>query len=402
MHSNDDESPISYFCEGCFSNSELKRIVRERGSLSKNCPICATENAYRLETKDAGFRNTIRALIRVHYSEYEYNGHLDGESLSTLLAQKNEIFDLSQSANLEEFEAAFFDIEDEWYPITDEEVSLGGGYWDGSILFSLSKYQHQKVYRLSENALNRNSYELLEEATSIFESIADLVREEITPSSTWFRARLGFKEKYRSSTGSFRQYYAYAPYTHEEVGAPPPHIASEGRLNRYRTSVLYLATDELTAISEIRPQPGHIVSVGEFNPKRSITVANLAAPNVESQAKDKLLERLHLAISLGVFANLPVTPETRHWYMATQLIGDAARAAGFEGVMFRSTVSSGTNLVVFDPSLFNQASRVKAVEVKALSYSVAPLLDVSSIDLQDYEKDEDEFLFNEILTRKNV
>lgn len=391
----------SYFCTNCFSNEELKRMVQASGALSRKCLICGAENVPRLIATDDRLRNTLRALIRVYYSEYEYNGHLGGDYLSIVLFGKNEIFNLSQSSDQEEFESAFFYIEDGWYPTTDEEVALGGGYWDGHVLFSLSKYQHHRIYRLAEAALKRNSHELLPEAKSIFASISDLVREEIEPSSTWFRARLGFKEKFRSTEGSYKEYYAYSPYARDEVGAPPPHIASEGRLNRYRTSVLYLASDALTAISEIRPHPGHILSVGEFQPKRNITVANLAAPSVERHAKDKLLDILHMAISLGVFANLPVTPETRHWYMATQLIGDAAREAGFEGMMFRSTVSSGTNLVVFDPATFNQAHAVKPVEVKSLSYSIAPLLDASSVDLEDYEEDRDGFLFNEMLSRKN-
>lgn len=341
-------------------------------------------------------------MIRIHYSEYEYNGHLGGDHLSTILFGKNEIFDLSQSANQEEFESSFSDVEDGWYPEGDDKVSLGGGYWDGNILFSLAKYQHHRVYRLAEAALKSNSYNLLEDAKSIFASISDLVREEVRQDSVWFRARLGFKEKFRSSLGAYSQYYAYSPYARNEVGAPPPHIASEGRLNRHRMSVLYLASDELTAISEVRPHPGHILSVGQFLPRQSITVANLASPRVEGHASDKLLDRLHLAISLGVFANLPVTPETRHWYMATQLIGDAARESGFQGIMFRSTVSSGTNLVVFDPSLFNQAHLVRPVEVESLSYRIAPLLDASSVDLEDYEEDHDDFLFNEMLNRKKA
>lgn len=390
---------MDHFCAECFSNRELKEIVGRMGSMVDECAICGSKNVPSLSSSNSVMREVARALIRINYSEFDYNGHLGGEPLSGILFGVNEIFNLPNGANEENFESAFYSIEDNWYPASEDEISLGGGYWDGGILRSLSKFQHERVYDLAKAALSRNSHELLEEAVEIFKKISPLVREAVEPNSTWYRARIGFHRKYRSVVGFWGMDYAYEPYSKSAVGAPPPHVASEGRLNRHRTSMLYLATDELTAISEVRPHPGHILSVGEFRPVRSIVVANLASPRLENFAKDRLLDLLHMAISLGVFANLPVTPETRHWYMATQLIGDAARVAGFDGIMFRSTVSNGINLVVFDPNSFNEAHEVKPVEVRALSYQIASVPCSSGIDMDEYEVDEDQFLFNEMLSR---
>lgn len=394
-----DGGLMDRFCVECFANRELKEIVRRMGSMVDECTVCGSKNVPSLESSNPVLREVVRALIRINYSEFDYNTHLGGESLSTILFGVNAIFDLPNGASEENFESAFYSIEDNWYPPSDDEIRLGGGYWDGGILLSLSKFQHDRVYDLALAALSRNSHELLKEAVAIFKQVSPLVNETIEPSSTWYRARIGFQRKYRSVVGFWGMDYAYEPYSEGAVGAPPPHVASEGRLNRHRNSMLYLATDELTAISEVRPHPGHILTVGEFRASRNIVVANLASPRLESFAKDRLLDLLHMAISLGVFANLPVTPETRHWYMATQLIGDAARVAGFDGIMFRSTVSDGINLVVFDPSSFGAAHEVRPVEVRALSYQIASVPSSIGIDMDEYELDEDEFLFNEMLSR---
>ncbi|WP_164112000.1 MULTISPECIES: RES family NAD+ phosphorylase [Sphingobacterium] len=56
----------------------------------------------------------------------------------------------------------------------------------------------------------------------------------------------------------------YTPYTSSEISSPPSYLARKGRMNREGFSFLYLAEDIETAINEIRPNPGDIISVGGF------------------------------------------------------------------------------------------------------------------------------------------
>ncbi len=54
------------------------------------------------------------------------------------------------------------------------------------------------------------------------------------------------------------------PYPTTEMGAPPPHLARGGRLNPGGIRYLYLASDQETALAEVRPWVEATVTVAEF------------------------------------------------------------------------------------------------------------------------------------------
>jgi hypothetical protein len=62
-------------------------------------------------------------------------------------------------------------------------------------------------------------------------------------------------------------------------------------------------------------------------------------------------------------------PSNRSAYTLTQFLGEIFRRLGFDGVLFRSTVGDGDNLVVFNPAnaaWINGSSR--AIDVKKVNY----------------------------------
>jgi RES domain-containing protein len=80
-----------------------------------------------------------------------------------------------------------------------------------------------------------------------------------------------------------------------EIGAPPPTIATPGRLNRSGVSFLYLSTDETTAAAEVRPHPGHRVSIAAFRSLKEIRLADFGAIDVaDFSASDATLALFHL------------------------------------------------------------------------------------------------------------
>jgi hypothetical protein len=48
----------------------------------------------------------------------------------------------------------------------------------------------------------------------------------------------------------------------------------------------------------------------------------------------------------------PVTPDEKTPYLLTQLLSEVLLRKGFDGVRFRSSVSSGSNICIFRPSTF--------------------------------------------------
>ncbi|MFM6831522.1 MAG: RES domain-containing protein [Novosphingobium sp.] len=62
------------------------------------------------------------------------------------------------------------------------------------------------------------------------------------------------------------------PYNGVEIGASPK--TGHGRLNREGEPVLYLVSKAHTALAEIRPYPGHYVSVGGFKTLADLKLAD--------------------------------------------------------------------------------------------------------------------------------
>ena len=122
------------FCSQCFEARELIETVINDGEVITECVICHAKNVLALSAHNSLLKRVFRALIRIHFSEWNYNSHLGGNHLSTLLFGKNQIMNLDSTSSEEEFEYAFNAIESGWYPETDEEIALGGGYWEGGIM----------------------------------------------------------------------------------------------------------------------------------------------------------------------------------------------------------------------------------------------------------------------------
>jgi hypothetical protein len=83
--------------------------------------------------------------------------------------------------------------------------------------------------------------------------------------------------------------------------------------------------------------------------------------------------------------SLPVLPEEDMRYSMTQLIADAARQSGYDGVTFRSSVGEGQNICVFDPAAlaYVEGSAVP-IHVKALKYQLDTAPAYATSDPDDY------------------
>jgi hypothetical protein len=131
----------------------------------------------------------------------------------------------------------------------------------------------------------------------------------------------------------------------------------EGRLNPKSIPCLYLATDGDTAMSEVRPWVGAIGTLAEFRVVRELNLVSCA-------------EKISTSVLLGWLAGIEPSPEERErhvWgemnasfaepmtstdttadYAPTQVLAEAFRSAGFDGVMYNSSVGRGIDVALFD------------------------------------------------------
>lgn len=133
-----------------------------------------------------------------------------------------------------------------------------------------------------------------------------------------------------------------------------PHSkANAARINYEGIPYLYLAEDPYTACAEIKPDNHSFVSIAKFRIKKEATVLDL---RVDSNNKlpipfDKFEESNLLSICALIkeVDHFFATPDIGGTvYPLTQLIADHIRKAGFDGIRFRSAVSGGNNITLFN------------------------------------------------------
>ena len=376
-------------CEFCAADNELRLELKERGTPADKCPVCKQSGGCALPATDAKIRRIIRALIRLYFSEWDYNTHLGGDSLQHLVFSSKLIFNLGTDCSESDFEEVFLTIERThgWYPEFEEDIALGGGYWDGYVLEGVRNQRDFRVENLVKDALDRNYFEIEDTARELLRSLQHDISYVVQAGAEFARGRVGVNARLKKIKDAPEpDVFGYLPHTGKEIDRPPITYATEGRFNRARVSVLYLASKEHTAVAELRPHPGHLVSTAVFRLKREIRLANFASHDIRNFLSDSRLNELRTILSIADVLNVPVQPEHRALYAVTQMFSDALRAEGYDGLSYKSTVGEGYNLTCFASDAFEMVEGSERIqEVTALKYQM------QNVPVHSYDYDQKQF-----------
>jgi hypothetical protein len=166
------------------------------------------------------------------------------------------------------------------------------------------------------------------------------------------------------------------PYSLDQMGAPPGRLASHGRANPPGIPYLYLASNAETAASEIRPHTGEHICVAEFEIANPISAVDLRDPKshlspfILSDALSivQLRDDIPFLERLGEELTRPVVPKGAAIdYIPSQFLCELIKKKGYDGVAYRSSISKGFNVSLFDP---NRASAVKCTMYTVENISV--------------------------------
>jgi hypothetical protein len=316
----------------------------------------------------------IRALIRFHFNEWDYNTHWGGDGLEALFYTDNPILHYDANWPSESFDDAISHSASEGYEGADVPISLFAGYdADGEqcmLLEAIKSSSEGRVHSLRKRARQLNHFLLEPDVCKLLGPHVEVLERAQPASSVLYRARIGYAER-RIEPMDMSNAWRYRPYAAATLGAPPPPLTAAGRLNRPGVAFLYLASDEATALNEVRPHPGQIVSIGAFKSHKPLRVADFNAIPIRAFCdSDEALDEFWMLKTIDRLFSLPVPPDQRDEYVLTQLLSDAIRQLGFDGVAFNSSVGSGVNYAFFDASGFDYVENSgSAVEVAHLSYS---------------------------------
>lgn len=385
-----DPSTLS-LCSDCAKDESLKRFVTEHKGGVALCGIClspySTDRTCVLERK-TDLANLMKALMRFHFDESDYNPHWGGEDdPGNLLYRDNPILHhettLFHSRSKAWSWLLLEDLFGEPYPDPATGISIYAGFYDGIRMLhrAISRGENMMFGELRGRLLKENYFNVEPVVRDYLASAGGRIARTIPAGTVYSRARIGARRFTKTGDGSL----AYKPYEGSELGAPPAPKATSGRLNRGGVAFLYLATDDDTAAAEVRPHPSHVLSIGKFVTAKDLRVAAFDVGITEFFGSEKDLDLFDFLFTADKAMSMPALPEDETRYSITQLVADAVRNAGYDGVTFRSSVASGHNLCIFSPDGLSYADgSASPVEVTKLVYTMTPAPVVAAPDADGY------------------
>ena len=359
---NPDDFMISC-CALCFRHPFLRKHIRRHGSIG-DCDYC--EISHVKVIRPQLLRELFCPLVSlfepverdVHYDSHGVRDVLDFESLGYLLDEKWNIFPLNLDSEIRDRL-----MDDIWIrrgrepdgiyddPPSGPWASLDDRIWDQT---------PEQTWRWFSEAVKAGGWEDINSDES-----GELVHPDqwvdysiqhrravriITKKTVLYRGRPDHPPSV--SPGS-----PPLPWPHTEMHAPPANLARRGRVNRAGERVFYAAYEVDTALREAGREAGALVSVRQVAAVRRLRLADLTKFHgvsmpfgVENLAAierhSRMLQQLNLELSRRVEED-----DADIDYLPTQVLGDAIRDAGYDGICFRSSRNmGGINIVVFDPS----------------------------------------------------
>lgn len=336
-------------CPKCFQNKTLASQIEGDGVVG-NCPNCGAEVVPVIDASE--LRDYFEPLARLyevaepgtHYALDDETGEKmlgdEGEFLGDLLQNDWSIFTdgmdqetisaILKDAWPEYDSSSLYASEDLFYSSPDDDFQ------------SLARHlMHKRRFFLDADELRPVDLD-----TILGRFLEDFV--EVSALQAWYRAR-----KHVRCIGEDGP----TPYPPSEMGATPPErVVRAGRANPAGISYLYLASDLQTAVAEVRSESGDVVSVAKFEAPDGLGLVNLVPdmtaldPFACSDLRGEI-ERRSLLREFGMWLSRHVREEDHEIdYVVTQYLTEYILAQGYDGIKFKSSLTKGMNLVLFDPS----------------------------------------------------
>lgn len=166
----------------------------------------------------------------------------------------------------------------------------------------------------------------------------------------------------------------------DKMGKPPAKDVKNGRANPVGIPYLYAASTHETAIAETRPHPGDLLTVARFRVLSPLRLLNLMNPRktispfeVEESELPMLRHDLAFLCHLESELSKPILPRVADLeYLPTQYLCEFIKKCGYDGVIFKSSISIGANVALFDDSKV-EPEELFQYEVTKLHYEQAAL-----------------------------
>jgi len=331
-------------CPVCFGDSYLKDRISVLSKEKGTCPICGAINQPLVAP--IALRNFFELLLDI------YQPDSDGDTITDFIRKDWLLFDSLNNKRAGKLLSAILDDSS----LTDKKF-LPIQHSDHDAL--LSRWTNFRKELMHNNRFFPNP--LVVPDLKRLQELLGYLTVDIDTKQSFFRARIQEDDN---------------PILPRNMGQPSEKLVTNGRANPAGIPYLYLASDIATAISEIRPHTGEKVCIAEFGLKKTVPFADLRNPrktispfSLPDETDLVLLRRdLDFLCKLGDELTHPVVPKIAHLeYLPSQYLCEYIKHCGFAGVIYRSSVSTGTNYALFDATHAVLPIVVKLYDVKSVT-----------------------------------
>jgi len=331
-------------CSNCFDSDYLQKQIEVRSDDKGNCSFCPTQKTTLIEPSK--LEGEFHSIVGLYKKD-------DGSSQSLVSLLKR---DWGLFSGLEEAQAKSV----LQYIFGDRSKNFEGY---SSILSSSEYLDHKNWDEFKKEIKHENRF--FPESFPEHEKLANLLDHlaVIQEPTHLYRARI--------------VHSGDRAYNIDQMGPPPPNVASGGRANPFGVSYLYVATTEHTAISEVRPHQNDLVSVAKFSLREELLIIDLRNPRKticpfhygEEELKG-IYRGLELLSKLSEELTKPVNPNVAHLeYVSSQYLCEFIKSKGFAGVVYRSSLGYGDNYAIFNSSRLEgeSVSLYRVSDIKVVS-----------------------------------
>ena len=348
-------------CVECFKDTQIRQAIIKNGAIG-DCDFCSHKNVAVFDTSipNSDIFNAIVRLVEI-YSVSDMQG---AKPLKVALRDDWDIFNVGAAkiqALVTDFCGSIMNISsDKFTKKVIIERLLDDAFLEK---FGVVRGRSWKQFTESIKYESRFYSKLVntDMLGLFFSSLVKFYRFD--ESNAFFRARIS-----HNSRG----------YNPDNMGVPPKVKRSSGRVNPEGIGVLYLSSDEDTALSEVRANTSDFVSIGTFKLVKDIRIVNLSALS-EASPFDILYDNVQdleiYALNRRVLQDIAIDiakPQRRSdsplEYLPTQYIAELIKRSEYDGVEYKSTLhKGGYNIAVFTENAFECVS-VKTCEITSTTY----------------------------------
>ena len=335
-------------CMNCFNDWRIENYLEKNGFID-NCDFCKQSNEKCLYLDNEIFAEIFSLLKKIYIEHQDINS----KTLYSIINEWNLFSDYTMD-----------DI------LLNHLCKIHGMKYNGFYTFN-SKFNHLINDWTEYKNTVKQKYRFINSLPIKIEKL--LLNPHPQFSRLFHEENTLFRERIESEDNNGKSIPDQA--NRQEMGMPPIDKIRAGRANPTGIPYLYLASSEETAIAEVRPWCGALITIGTFNLIQSISTINLSVFNNKILSDYMNCKNLEEAISELQFFNtlsyemsLPISPNDSYLeYIPTQYVSEFFIFVGYDGLIFDSSLGPAQNVVLFTQDKIEVTS-TELIEIEQIHY----------------------------------